>query len=163
MTNPAIIEEIEALEVHYFRAVRTPQERKRWLQDYLEDLADLDLERLKSACRQWRQTGAKKFPTSGELRRMAPGRAQQTERLEAWRPLTDEEYDRLSLSDKIRHQRILAEDAAQRAGPQMRNKRPALPEDMPDRWHMWRARAEHHQAEVKRLLKIIHDAKEIRA
>lgn len=160
-----IITELEALEIHYFRPVRSPEERQRWLRDYLDDLADFSLDQIRGACIRWRQSGAKKFPNSGELRAGARDviRPSSAPKEGPWRPLTDEEYERLSLSDKIRHQRILAEEAAQRAGPQMRNRRPVLAEDMPDRWHMWRARAENHQGEVKRLLKLLHDAKELRA
>lgn len=160
-----IITELEALEVHYFRPVRSPEERQRWLRDYLDDLGEFSIDQIRSACVRWRQSGARKFPNSGELRAFARDvvRPSSAPKEGPWRPLSDEEYERLSLSDKIRPQRILAEEAAQRAGPQMIDRRPIPAEEMPDRWHMWRNRSANHQAEVKRLLKLLHDAKDMRA
>lgn len=154
-----IIAEIEALEVHYFRVRREPEERQRWLRDYLADLGDVEVERLRAACQKWRMSPARKFPTSGELMQLAPGRVGAGPRLEAWRPLSDYEYDRLPLREKIRHQRILAEAAAQKAGPQMINKRPALADDMPAHWHEWRQKAANHTDEVRRLSEKLAEAK----
>lgn len=70
----------------------------------------------------------------------------------AWSAISDAEYDRLSLSDKIRHQRILANVAQCDAGPQSGPGRKGIPADkMPQDWHRFRAKASNHLAEVDRL------------
>lgn len=148
-----IIEELEALALHYLRPVRTPEQHARALQDYLTDLGDLPVAAIKSGCAAWRKSGAKKYPTPGELRSMATQFAptHNGPKARKWEPITDAEYATYSLRDKIRHQTILGDEALAKAGPMWRNGGPLTREDMGAAWHQWREAAANHYAEAKRL------------
>lgn len=73
----------------------------------------------------------------------------------AWKEPTQEEYEAQSISEKIRTNKILACEARLRAGPMMKNRRPAGPDELPDKWHQWTRVAKHHEAEAKRFREII--------
>ena len=87
---------------------------------------------------------------------------------ERWRDLSEGEYQQLSIREKIRHQKILAHEAAVKAGPMWRNRgtdatfaRPVdgrvSADDMPGTFHHWKAIEAGHYAEARRLADIIRD------
>lgn len=155
-----VIDELDALSTHYPRGPRSPDQHMRFLEDYLDDLKDFTNDQVKAACRRWRQSDATKFPTSGQL--MNTARSERGRDLgdnTAWRPLTDQEYDALSLDEKIRHQRILASEARGRAKPQFKQIEGSwragihIPGDeMPERWFVERELGRRHDEEAKRLI-----------
>jgi len=148
-----VVNEIEALENHFMRPVRQPDQQERWMRDYIEDLKEFPDETVTTACKRWRQSGAPRFPTSGQLRticvQIAPVGG--GDKVEPWRPVSDEEYSRMTLREKIRHHSILAHEARGKAGPMWKSGRHMMPEDMPATWRNWRERASNHDAEVMRL------------
>jgi len=149
-----IATEIEALAVHCRPPLMEAEKRALWLRDWCEDLAKFPIGAVRVACRKYRNSGATKFPTPGQLVPMVRAEAEQkpaAERVQPWRPLTDDEYEALSLRGKIEHQRILAGQARRKAGPMWLNGRPAGPDELPERWHEWTKRAENHEAEADRL------------
>lgn len=148
-----IIEELEALASHYIRPVRSTSEHERFLADYLNDLSGFPIEAVMKACQDWRKSDASKFPTCGQLlafvrNAMPKGSAVNNE---AWRHLTDQEYDALTMAEKIRHRTIMAVEAKTKAGPMWRNGKPVSPEDMPESWHTQQAIARGHYEEASRL------------
>lgn len=74
-----------------------------------------------------------------------------------WRPISDAEYARLSLTDKIRQHTQMALEARTRAGPMWKRGRPAGAEEMSDRWHELIAKAQNHEAEVSRLRAMLNE------
>jgi hypothetical protein len=91
--------------------------------------------------------------------------AEQTPDEGPWRPLSEPEYDALSLRAKIRHQLILASDARSKAGPMFRNTQSVMARaggehiqasDMPDTWRRWTDIARGHEAEAARLRSYLH-------
>jgi hypothetical protein len=147
-----IVDELEALATHYPRLVLSDEQRVGWLKDYLEDLNALPIDAIRLGCRQWRKSAARKFPTIGELLAACRAHVRETrDTFKAWTPLSDQEYQALSLSDKIRHHTILAGQCEAKAGPQCKDKRPVPADDMPASWHEWRARAKNHYAEASAL------------
>lgn len=150
--------EIEALTLHCRPSVMSAEERAQWLAAWFEDLRQFNAEAIGAACRQWRQSSSTKFPTPGQLLpmvRSAAGEGHESGgKAEAWRPLTDAEFARLSLDEKIRHHDILAHEAETMAGPMWaggEHGRRLTVAEMPPRWHECMARAKAHRAEARRL------------
>lgn len=109
-----IVKELRALEQFCtFKAVRSGEEQERYMLDYLADIQQHPLDAIRKACAEWRKSGVTKFPTSGQLiplirkhlaeERQAP--------LREWRPISEEEYEGLTVREKIRHRLILAREA----------------------------------------------------
>jgi hypothetical protein len=166
-----IVDEIERLAVHCRPPLMQVEQRESWLRDWCDDLAGFEIEAIRSACREWRQSGAQKFPTPGQLlpmvRKRTAGPRADGGALQPWRELSDGEYEALSLRDKIRHQRILAAEAYRKAGPMWRNgagganpakpvKGHVAPDQMPDTWRYWTDIARSHDAEAQRLASYLH-------
>lgn len=152
-----IISEIEALAVHCRPPIMEVEQRRSWIRDWCEDLRGYPIEAIRNAAREWRQGGATKFPTPGQLlplvKKTVPsdrGAAPQ-----AWRPLSDAEYEQLSLPDKIRHHRILAHEARGKAGPMFRNTGGMTGKHLESHevtgWSHWQEIARNHDAEARRL------------
>jgi hypothetical protein len=156
MANPTeIANEIEALAVHCRPSLMSVEARSLWVRDWCEDLGPFPIEAIRVACRKFRQSGAVKFPTPGQLMPMVRAEieapAPNAEPVQVWGPISDLAYDALGLPEKIRHQRLLAHQARRKAGPMWLNGRPAGPDELPERWHEWTKRAENHEAEATRL------------
>ena len=75
-----------------------------------------------------------------------------------WRELSDQEYQALSLAQKIDYRMIAAGQCRNRAGPQWRDGQPQLPEDMPPKWHYNIGLAKAHEAEAARLGQILKES-----
>jgi hypothetical protein len=158
-----IADQIETLSAHCRPPLMDVDTKSRWLQSWCEDLAEFPSEVLKAGFRNWRRSENTKFPTPGQLlpmMRAAASRAngagqESTEGAKAWEPISDDEYERLSLRDKIRHQRILASRAFGKAGPQCIGSNPVPADQMPPAWHAWKAMGRNHMAEVERLRKLL--------
>ena len=169
MANLAeITQEIQSLAVHCRPPMMTGEERAQWFATWFEDLREFDLEAIAAACRQWRQSGSTKFPTPGQLLPMVRGSSPREAgtKAEPWRPLSDAEYAKLTLEEKIRHHDILAHEAETLAGPMWAGGefgQRLTPSQMPARWHDWMARAKGHRAEAKRLREALGRAIERRA
>lgn len=156
-----IIKELRALEQFCaFKVVRSGEENERFLKDYLADIEDFPLDAIRQACSEWRKSGATKYPTPGQLIPLIRSKIPEPKaaRIEPWRPLSDDEYQALSLREKIRHHTILAHECSTKAGPMFRSSGPnsgkgqhLTPEDMPPEWHELRRRAQGHADEAKRL------------
>jgi hypothetical protein len=151
-----IIAEVEALTVHCRPPVMAIEQRARWQVDWARDLEKYPIEIIQQAFRQWRQGESGKFPTPGQILPMLdrmtrrPDGPSQAQSLE-WRyDLSEEAYRALSLNEKIRHHRIAAGHCRRKAGP-MPHKVTVAKKDMPAEWQEWRARAERHDDEAKRL------------
>lgn len=176
MSSPRIeiVKELRALEQFCtFKAIRTGEESERFLKDYLADVQEHPLEAIQKACAEWRKSGATRFPTPGQLiplirKHVAVERS--AGRPAPWRPLSDEAYERLTLAEKVRHHRIAASEARRKAGPMWKNppggadlRRAApghvAPEAMSERWRLWSARADNHDAEARRLAEKLHAAR----
>lgn len=154
-----IAEALEGLAVHCRPPLMSVEDRARWLADWCEDLKDFSIEAINAACSSWRMSAEAKFPRQGQFIPMIRLAAQDhaTGEDEApWRPLTDAEYAELSLTDKIRHQRILASNALDQAGPQDMHT-PAA--EMPEKWRFFRNRGAEHLAEADRLWRILNESK----
>jgi hypothetical protein len=163
--KPEIIDEIEGLAVHCRPPIMEVGQRSSWLGDWCNDLAEFEIEAIRGACREWRQSGAIKFPTPGQLLPMVRKRASADRAADhngPWRPLSDAEYGALGLREKIRHQQILAAEARRKAGPMWRNppggasiQRPkpghVEPHEMSPAYRKWSEIASGHEAEAKRL------------
>jgi hypothetical protein len=148
-----IISEIEALAVHCRLPILSAEQKMAWMRDWCSDLADFDGDNIRAAFRDWRHSGAVKFPTPGQILPAIRAKIGKTDavREDGWRELTDAEYDALELPAKERHHLIMANHCEVRAGPMWRNKKPLRPDQMSPEWHALRARAANHRAEAKRL------------
>ena len=65
-----------------------------------------------------------------------------------------QEYDRMTIAEKIRHHMILATAANMEAGPMWRGGikgGPRQASEMPASWHEWKAKAAFHFDEIRRL------------
>ena len=148
-----------ALAQHFPKSSRSPEEQAIWLRDYLADLDQFPADEVEAACSAWRRTDAAKFPKIGELlirlRQFSPSKEETARR---WEPVQDAVYDAMSLTEKIRYHRIAANEAKCRAGPQWLKRAPALPSDMPKKWHEGRAVAKNHENEASRLDQIMREA-----
>lgn len=80
---------------------------------------------------------------------------QKPEGVRPWRPLTEEEYQSASLSDRIDHHEKMAHIEFNKAGPMWKDGRPARPDELPERWHTHTAAALSHRADVQRLRQIM--------
>ena len=63
--------EIEALALHYPAFNRTAQESRVANAHWLDDLADWPADLVREACRRWRNSSERYFPTPGQLKAMA--------------------------------------------------------------------------------------------
>jgi hypothetical protein len=162
-----IIDAIEALAVHCRPTLMSVDQRTLWMADWCSDLTQHPIEAILAACRKYRHSGATKFPTAGQLIPLVKASlpAEQTPDEGPWRPLSEPEYDALSLRAKIRHQLILASDARSKAGPMFRNTQSVMARaggehiqasDMPDTWRRWTDIARGHEAEAARLRSYLH-------
>lgn len=61
------MDEITALASHYPARKLAAAEKSRWLADYAETLADVDMLDVRIACRLWRESDEKRMPTPGQL------------------------------------------------------------------------------------------------
>lgn len=157
-----ICAEINALSSHYLTTTKSPDDHARWLIDFATDLGDLTPEQVRRACAAWRTSDAKKFPTPGQLRKTAPllhVEALPAPRAEPWRPISNGEYQALTIIQKIRHHRSSIGHALDRAGPMWRDGKPVGPEELPASWHEWRQRARNHADEAGRLQTILDQPK----
>lgn len=159
-----IAELIEGLAVHCRPPVMSANERARWLADWCDDLKDHDADAIAGACRRWREGTDRKFPLLGQLLPLIKASARGEDRPagsnEPWRELTEDEYQALTLREKIRHHRIMASNCGTKAGPQSINHQPVLREEMPETWHFWKNRQANHLAEVERLTKVVNERAE---
>lgn len=129
------------------------------MSDYIVDLDGFTFEDVDEACRAWRRSTSKFFPKIGELLAKLRAHTPSSGRLavpQVWRPLTDEEIDRLPIWSKVQHHEILAERAFDgdgkvfiRVGSRDRAK---LREDAD--WREMERVRDNHLAEAKRLKKI---------
>lgn len=157
----SVADELRALAAHYPMSHREPDDEARWLADYASDLREFDPEIVRRACFTWRQSMATRFPTPGQMRvecrKLKP---REDGPIARWREVSDEEYQRMTLADKIIHRRILANECDGKAGPMWINGmegRALRPEEMSDEWHFWRERGKAHRAEAKRLSDMVKD------
>lgn len=152
-----IAEEIEALAVHCRPPLMSVEDRSRWTADWCEDLKDFPIEAISHACRRWRNGTNPKFPMLGQLIpliKAADPKGAKGQKVEAWRPLSDDEYRDLPLKAKIRHHQILAHEARKTGGPMWTGGqfgKPIAAADMPPKWHDAQRRGKAHDAEAKRL------------
>ena len=160
-----IMDELNALAVHCPPRLMDVEAKALWMRDWCDDLLEFPIEAIRRACRNWRHSGAAKFPTAGTLiplvRAALP--AEKVEKaVEPWREPTDEEYRAMSVREKIRHHLIMAHEAGCKAGPMWRNPpggssmaRPTAghvaPAEMPDSYSAWRRQQEHHLDRVREL------------
>ena len=164
-----IAEEIEALAVHCRPPLMSLEDRSRWLSDWCEDLQEYSIDAIQHACRKWRMGTSPKFPMLGQLVpliRAADHQGVKGDKVQAWRPLSEDEYRSLTLREKIRHRQILAHQARTKAGPMWTEGdkgRPLTRDQMPQRWHELQAQADNHDAEVKRLRAMLQPDPEILA
>ncbi len=63
--------EIEALALHYPAFNRTSQESRVANAHWLEDLGDWPVDLIREACRKWRNSAERYFPTPGQLKALA--------------------------------------------------------------------------------------------
>lgn len=150
-----IVAELEALETHCRAPLMSVEQRQAWMRDWCDDLAEFPIEAIRLACRDWRRGQDRKFPLPGQLLPLVRAKVSQRQEGDAdnkpWEPLSDLAYDALSLSEKVRHQKILGAEALRKAGPQWANGKPVAADDMPSDWHTWRRTAANHFDEAKRL------------
>lgn len=132
-----------------------------WWADYTDALGDMALSALEAGMAEWVRRPTSQFmPKPGELRALAtstqnPAQLAYAAALSAknrpsqnnaWKPIRDDQYERLSLSEKIWHHGKMASYERGKAGAQY------LPaSEMPEHWHRQRALAQNHEAESKRL------------
>jgi hypothetical protein len=155
-----IIEELEALASHYIRPVRSAAEHERFLADYLTDLKAYPMDAIEKACKDWRRSEATKFPTCGQLLAFVRSAMPKQEVYgQLWAPLAADDYEKLTMAEKVRYLTTLAMDAATKAGPMWVNGRPAEPDELPEKWHKWTAISKEHFAEAKRLREKLMEAK----
>jgi hypothetical protein len=67
-TAMQIGEALERLALHYPVLRRTDQENDLAARDWADDMADCPVDLIAEACRLWRNTGAERFPTPGQLK-----------------------------------------------------------------------------------------------
>lgn len=149
-----IIDALEGLAVHCRLPLMSVDDRSRWMADWCADLREYPIDSIRTACQRWRHGDNTKFPIIGQFLPLvrAVTAKPKVETWGEWKPLSDEAYEALSLDDKIRHHQIMAVEARKKAGAQWANGAPVAAEDMPERWHGWRAKAANHDAEAKRLM-----------
>lgn len=171
-----IASEIEALSVHCRPPIMEVEQRASWTRDWCNDLAEFPIEAIRIACRKWRLSGGTKFPTPGQLlpliRENIPG--EKAEKLNAWSEATAEEYQAMTLREKIRENQILSHEAYTRAGPMFRNLSRGAPiskasgqhlqsDQMSEASQRWRAQGEAYAAEATKLRKLLFEAQAMAA
>lgn len=158
-----ITDALDGLAVHCRPPLMSVDDRSRWMADWCKDLAQFPAEAIITACDRWRNGQDRKFPMPGQLiplvRAVTP-RGDNSAAPKVWGPVSDAEYEGMTLREKARHQSLLATEATRRAGPQWRNKAPVPAEDMPPSWHDLHAKAKGHHAEAARLLNIVRERRE---
>jgi hypothetical protein len=124
-----------------------------WWADYTDALGDLTETALELGMREWvRRPDSRFMPKPGELRELALATRPAAPTVfrgpapTPWRPLTDEQFDALSLHDKIWNHERMAQHERELAGPQT-----DAPSEMSAKWHAHRARSANHSAEARRL------------
>lgn len=156
--RPEIAEALEGLAVHCRPPLMSVDDRSRWMADWCRDLAGFPPESVRTACDRWRNGSDRKFPMPGQLiplvravtvRGPSGGGAPKP-----WGPLSDYEYEALSIRDKARHHTLLATAATTRAGPMWRHGQPVEASEMPDDWHALHRTAKGHHEEAARLMEI---------
>lgn len=159
-----IIDEIEALAGHYIRPVRSSSEHQRWLADYVADLKKFPVHAISTACQMWRSNAANsRCPTPGQLAALCQASYRDpramAERATVWAELSDADYERLSLREKIRYQEIAAYEARKKIPAMWWNGRPVTADELPaeraERWRTWSAQARRHYDEAGRLAKFL--------
>jgi hypothetical protein len=166
-----IISEIEALAVHCPPRMMTTEARALWMRDWCSDLSSFPVSAIRAAFTAWRNGDNPRFPTAGQVlpmvRANTPRKAGPTIKApDPWAPISDAEFELLSLSEKARHLLILAAEARRKAGPMWKNPEGGLsmtrpvaghvhPDDVSDEWREWSARATNLEAEAERLKRII--------
>ena len=161
-----IIQALTALALHYPKGQRTDREQALWLADYAADLDKFSLPQIARACQDWRRSTARTFPKVGELLDLIRKDLDRpTTKSTAWQPLSDEEYDALGLADKIRHQRILANEARLRGGGNTQRgpngiRIPLEPGPRLERFEAEKERADRHTAEAVRLTEKLEEWKQ---
>ena len=149
-----------ALVQHFPKRARSPEEQAIWLRDYLADLDSFSVQEVESACTSWRQSDAGSFPKIGELlSSIKKFKPRETERVNAWEPIPDSEFDALPLSEQARHHRILAIQAKRDAGPMWIGGRQAGPQELSADWHRLSAVAKNHSTEAGRLDEILRESR----
>ena len=164
-----ILNEIEALSLHCRPPLMEATMRASWLRDWCSDLAEFPIESIRIACRKWRQSGATKFPTPGQLLPMVRAELPRQKlddkyKPREWSPASDDDYREMSLRDKIREQQILSHEAYRKAGPMFRNTTGGGPmskasgvhlslTEMGTAYHHWIAAARWHAGEASELRK----------
>jgi hypothetical protein len=155
-----VIEAIEALATHCRPPLMGVEERVAWVMDWCHDLRDFPIENVRMACQRWRQGDDRKFPMPGQLLPLVRATMRREEsggRPEPWRPVSDGEYQGMTVREKIRHHQIMLAEAGNRGGPMFRQngaggKAEHLTADqMPPKWHDAQAEKAFHNAEIKRL------------
>jgi len=172
MASPSeIVSEIEALAVHCPPRLMTTEARALWMRDWCSDLSSFPIAAIRAAFTAWRSGENPRFPTAGQVLPMVRANTPRKDgpKVQApdpWAPISDAEYELLSLSEKVRHLLILAAEARRKAGPMWKNPpsgtsmaRPVAghvhPDDVSDQWREWSARATNYEAEAERLKRII--------
>lgn len=159
---------LESLAVHCRPPLMSVEDRSRWMVDWCSDLASFPIEAIKLACTRWRQSENTRFPTPGQLlpmvRAVLPAKGEGP-KIEAWRPISDDEYRQLPIREKIRHLQIVRSELMTNAGPMLKNEgafkgRYLTPDEMPPKWHDAKARAAVIDAEINRLRETINRARE---
>ena len=159
---------LESLAVHCRPPLMSVEDRSRWMVDWCSDLASFPIEAIKLACTRWRQSENTRFPTPGQLlpmvRAVLPAKGEGP-KVEAWRPISDDEYRQLPIREKIRHLQIVRSELMTNAGPMIKNEgsfkgRHLTPDEMPPKWHDAKARAAVIDAEINRLRETINRARE---
>ncbi len=166
-----IISEIEALAVHCPPRMMTTEARALWMRDWCSDLSSFPIAAIRAAFTAWRSGDNPRFPTAGQVLPMVRANTPRKDgpKVQApdpWAPISDAEFELLSISEKARHLLILAAEARRKAGPMWKNPpsgasmtRPVAghvhPDDVSDEWREWSARAANYEAEAERLKRII--------
>ena len=159
-----ITDALDGLAVHCRPPLMSVDDRSRWMADWCKDLSSFPAESVRIACDRWRNGTDRKFPMPGQLiplvRSVTPRGNGEGAAPKVWGPITDAEYEALTVRDKARHQSLLAMDATNKAGPQWRNKAPIPADEMPQSWHDLQRKAANHHAEAARLLTIVRERRE---
>lgn len=152
--------ELGALSSHYPAPARSPGEQARWLSDFADDLAEFADGEVRRACADWRRSEGRRFPTPGQLltacrqvRSALQHAAAPRDRAEPYEPwkLSSGDVADMSFSQALRYHQAMATHYRAKAGPMWRNGRPAEPDELPESWRAWRAKAQDHEAEAGRL------------
>lgn len=165
-----ILPEIEALAIHCRPPLMEAEHRAMWLRDWCADLAEYPMDAIRVGCRKWRQSGATKFPTAGQLMPLirASVAVEREAPVQPWRAATEDEYREMSVREKIREHLILAHEAFSKAGPMFRNTSGGgsmfrakgehlTPEQMSPEHHRWVAEGKRHREEAYRLRQYMSD------